>query len=488
MQGEIFTVTFIYGHPKLEQRHRIWTELQKLGSQINHRWVCIGDFNQVLQESDKFTFKDHAIAGNQMFQQILSDLCLMPIASKGLPFTWMNKRQGEAFVMEKLDRAFANTAWLDHFSHSIVHNLPIIRSDHGPIILDTEYTQPYRHRPFRFEWMWTTHPDCATIINLAWSKKYDGSHAYILGKKINTIKDDFSKWNKAVFGMVERDIEKKRADLQCFQENINSVEDVKRESQHREQLEQLLDRKEMLWAQKARKEWDLKGDRNTKYYQAVVKNRKRHNRIIQIKNEEDVWITDQNQIEQCFCNHFRTVYADTPQYTVDEIQQQLSCLQLPTLTNQQKCTLDQPLEDAEIIQAIHQLGSLKAPGPDGIPAAFYQKFWTTVQHDVLHMVKAFFHSGFLLKSLNHTFITLIPKVPTPERVTQFRPISLCNVSYKIISKILVNRLKPLMDNLITPFQNAFIQGRQITDNIILAHEVFEYLKKKKIWKMGICST
>jgi hypothetical protein len=83
------------------------------------------------------------------------------------------------------------------------------------------------------------------------------------------------------------------------------------------------------------------------------------------------------------------------------------------------------VDDAEILQAIHQLGPLKAPGPDGIPAAFYQKFWPTVQHDILHMVKAFFHSGFLLKSLNHTFITLIPKVPTPERITQFRPISLC---------------------------------------------------------------
>ena len=103
------------------------------------------------------------------------------------------------------------------------------------------------------------------------------------------------------------------------------------------------------------------------------------------------------------------------------------------------------------------------------------------------MVKAFFHSGFLLNSLNHTFITLIPKVPTPERVTQFRPISLCNVSYKIISKTLVNRLKPLMDSLITPFQNAFIQGRQITDNIILAHEFFEYLKKKGKGKWGFAA-
>jgi hypothetical protein len=142
------------------------------------------------------------------------------------------------------------------------------------------------------------------------------------------------------------------------------------------------------------------------------------------------------------------------------------------------------VEDAEILQAVQQLGPLKAPGPDGIPEAFYKKFWPTIQHDILNMVKAFFHLGFLLKSLNHTFITLIPKVRTPKRVTQFRPISLCNVSYKIISKILVSRLKPLMDSLITPYQNAFIQGRQITDNIVLAHEVFEYLKKKSKGKWG----
>jgi hypothetical protein len=91
-----------------------------------------------------------------------------------------------------------------------------------------------------------------------------------------------------------------------------------------------------------------------------------------------------------------------------------------------------------------------------------------VKQDVLQMVHAFFHSGFLLKSLNYSFITLIPKTPTPETVSQFKPISLCNVTYKIISKVLVNRLKPIMDSLVTPYQNAFIQGRQITDNIILA--------------------
>ena len=182
MQGEVFIVTFLYGHPNLAQRHLIWNELQIFGRQICQKWVCIGDFNQVLHESDKLTFKDNIMIGNLQLQLVLSALCLIPIDSKGLPFTWMNKRQGDEFVMEKLDRAFANTEWLDHFPHSVVRNLPIIRSDHGPIILDTDYPQQFRHRPFRFEWMWTTHPDCTPLINSAWSKNHAGSYAYILEK------------------------------------------------------------------------------------------------------------------------------------------------------------------------------------------------------------------------------------------------------------------------------------------------------------------
>ena len=119
---------------------------------------------------------------------------------------------------------------------------------------------------------------------------------------------------------MEREIEKKKEELKCIQENINSVDDVRRESEHREQLDRLLHREEILWSQKARKEWDLKGDRNTKYFQAVVRNRRRHNKIIQIKNEEDVWISDQAQIEHSFCTHFKKLYADDPQYSAEEIQ------------------------------------------------------------------------------------------------------------------------------------------------------------------------
>ena len=134
--------------------------------------------------------------------------------------------------------------------------------------------------------------------------------------------------------------------------------------------------------------------------------------------------------------------------------------------------------------AIFQLGPQKSPGPDRIPAFFYQELWSIVRPNSFNYVHAFFHSATLLKSLSQTYIALIPKTKTLEEVAHFRPISLCNVTYKIISKILVSRLKPFMDTFITPYQNAFIQGRNIIDNILLAHEIFDMLGKKKHHKIG----
>lgn len=110
----------------------------------------------------------------------------------------------------------------------------------------------------------------------------------------------------------------------------------------------------------------------------------------------------------------------------------------------------------EVEDTVFQLGPHKVPGSDGIPAFFFHKFWLLVKIDVINTAQAFFHSGSLFKPLNHTFITLIPKVTYLEEVNHFRLISLCNVVYNVISKIIVNKLKPFMDNLITPYQNAFI--------------------------------
>ena len=100
------------------------------------------------------------------------------------------------------------------------------------------------------------------------------------------------------------------------------------------------------------------------------------------------------------------------------------------------------------------------------------------------MVRQFFKGNFLPKATNETLITLIPKNDAPLNFNQFRPISLCNVVYKIIAKILINRMKPLLPNCINPAQSAFIPGRQIVDNIILAHESIHHLNNKRQGKDG----
>ena len=104
--------------------------------------------------------------------------------------------------------------------------------------------------------------------------------------------------------------------------------------------------------------------------------------------------------------------------------------------------------------------------------------------EVVEAVQAFFHSSHMLKAINHTIVSLIPKVPIPTGLMHFRPISLCSVLYKIISKILVNRLKPVLDKCISKNQAAFVAGRQILDNVILVHEFLHHLKNKRNGRVG----
>ena len=143
------------------------------------------------------------------------------------------------------------------------------------------------------------------------------------------------------------------------------------------------------------------------------------------------------------------------------------------------------LLESEVIQALSSLGSSKAPGPDGFTAFFYKKYRTYVSKDVLACVRHFFQNHHMLQELNHTFITLVPKKTGSHFGHHFRPISLCNISYKIISKILANRLKKVLPKIISPLQSAFVPNRNIQDKSILAHELIHTFKNKK-GKRALC--
>lgn len=121
----------------------------------------------------------------------------------------------------------------------------------------------------------------------------------------------------------------------------------------------------------------------------------------------------------------------------------------------------------------------KAPGPDGFNAHFFQVCWGIIKHDVCKAVSNFFRSGKLLKQVNSNFLELIPKVDNPEVFEEFRPISLCNVLVKKISKIFLNRLREVLDELVGPHQSAFIKGGNISENILLAHELVPNFHRDK---------
>ncbi|GKA92513.1 putative RNA-directed DNA polymerase [Tanacetum coccineum] len=179
-------------------------------------------------------------------------------------------------------------------------------------------------------------------------------------------------------------------------------------------------------------EWLKLGDANTAYFHKVVKSQASRNRIDSITNSQGLCI-DGDQVPLAFVDHYTAFLG------------------------QQGTT---PLFDMNDL-----------PGPDGYSAAFFKEAWDIVGPDVSKAVKEFFTNGILLKELNHTIIALIPKVTTPMRINDFRPISCCNVLFKCISSIISNRMKGALQDLVSINQSAFVPGRRISDNILLTQEL-----------------
>jgi hypothetical protein len=134
----------------------------------------------------------------------------------------------------------------------------------------------------------------------------------------------------------------------------------------------------------------------------------------------------------------------------------------------------------EIKAVIFELNNQKAPGPDGLPALFYKKYWDIVGTTVIEAIQSFFRSGQLLKEVNNSLIVLIPKVKSPSSVNHFRPISLCNTVYKTISKLIVSKIRPILDKLISPAQSAFIPNKWIAKNQLIVHELLHSFKRRKV--------
>jgi hypothetical protein len=205
----------------------------------------------------------------------------------------------------------------------------------------------------------------------------------------------------------------------------------------------------------------------------TASSRHRKKKIDKLVNEENISVATQPEICEIALNYFNHLFK-----AKSTVHEPILSLISPKITQEDNENLVKPITREELKEALFEMHPDKAPGPDGFNPAFYQHFWDHCGEDVYVAAKDWLERGYFPSSLNETNVCLIPKCENAISMKDMRPISLCNVLYKIISKMLANRLKSYLDKCVSEEQSAFIEGRSILDNAFIAIEVIHALKRR----------
>ncbi|GKC71592.1 hypothetical protein Tco_1117475, partial [Tanacetum coccineum] len=208
-------------------------------------------------------------------------------------------------------------------------------------------------------------------------------------------------------------------------------------------------------AQKAKIKWAVEGDENSGFFHGII-NKRRNIQNIRGVMVDGNWIENPNDVKKEFFDHFANRFGkpDKPTASIS--------LDFPNqISHEQSDHMEREVSNDEIKKSVWECGTDKAPGPDGFTFGFFRHFWHLVDRDVCEAVRYFFKFSDLPKGCNSSFIALIPKIPDANLVKDFRPISLIGSIYKIIAKILTNRLVDVLGGIINEVQSAFIKDRQI---------------------------
>lgn len=254
--------------------------------------------------------------------------------------------------------------------------------------------------------------------------------------------------------------------------HLDSGEEIKRIEN---KIDNILLDEEIFWKQRSRADWLREGDRNTNFFHSKASARKQKNKISGIEDDSGKWTEDAEVVERLFWEYFTKIFT-TSSPSKNQLNAALEALPTKKVTGEMNSFLDQPFTEEEIAEALTQMCPTKALGPDGLRAAFFQKHWSSVKEGVTATCQHILNEGGNLATLNHTFIALIPKVSKPRKVTEFKPINLCNVIYRIIAKTMANRLKKILNDIISPNQSVFAPNRLVTDNIIIGYECLNKIR------------
>ncbi|GJX99225.1 RNA-directed DNA polymerase, eukaryota [Tanacetum coccineum] len=465
----------VYAPQELNERRDLWDYLRTIIDRWEGDTVIMGDFNEVRSEHERFgsTFnRQGAIA----FNNFISSACLIDLPLEGYAFTWAHK---SASKMSKLDRYLISEGVLDLFPHLSALCLDRHLSDHRPILMrETNYD--YGPSPFRFFHSWFAMEGFNSFVETTWKSLniVEPNGLIRLKKKLQALKIAIKAWSK--------EANKRSNDRKInIQQNLSEVDKLIDQGKSNDEilikritllndLQELNNRNAMEISQKAKIRWSIEGDENSKYFHGIM-NKKRSQLAIRGTLANGEWISEPHRVKNEFFTHFKKQFSP--------IQAPSICFDFtfPTrLSSDQVQDLERPVTYEEVKRAVWDCGTNKSPGPDGFSFEFYRKYWTTIDDDVFQAVRDFFVNGHFPRGCNSSFIALIPKIQDAKFVKDFRPISLIGSVYKIIAKILANRLCLVLPYLISDVQSAFVANRQILDGPFILNELLSWCKFKKL--------
>ncbi|PNX60849.1 cysteine-rich receptor-like protein kinase, partial [Trifolium pratense] len=305
----------------------------------------------------------------------------------------------------------------------------------------------------------------------------DGWGGFVLKEKFKLIKGALKEWHKTHVRNLPSRIDSLKDRVSVLdhkgEEEDLSVDEIAELHEATADIFSLSRLHTSISWQQSRSLWLKEGDANSKYFHSVLAGRRRRNAIFVIQvggNTVEGLSLIRQAVFTHFADHFRKINVERP--GVDN-------LLFKRLNHFEGSSLTKPFSELEVKSAVWDCDSYKSPGLDGINFGFIKDFWADLRGDVMRFISDFHRNGKLSKGINSTFIALIPKVDSPQRLNDFRPISLVGSLYKILAKVLADRLRLVIGSVISESQTAFVKDRQILDGILIANEVVDDARKAK---------
>ncbi len=462
--GSNIYITNVYGPPSWEGKEEFCNELLALDGVCSGGWVVCGDFNltRSLQERRGRCWSRRLM---ELFNNLINNLRLIDVPMGNQEFTWSNLQRRP--TLAKLDRFLISTEWDLEFPLTRVEALPRVTSDHSPILLSTGDKPP--NRMFRMEEVWLARADFCELVPSWWKEQPSlANGALTLAAKIRHCRRRIKEWCKNSFHSIlnaKKTLAEEIHRLNVLEEQEDLTPPLfDNRSQLRVQLRGVVAQEEVLWKTRSRQLWLKEGDGNTKFFHAVANGRRRTNYISVVEDNGRV-VRREEEKREYFYAKFKELFAPSTSLGTEFGDWSLLFGRKKFLN---PGVLTAPFSEAEVRKATFQLGSDKAPGPDGFNLRFYQRFWDVVKDDIMAIFRDLFDGRLNSGPLDYAYICLIPKKEGAIVANDFRPISLINGVQKIISKVLANRLKGVLDDVISPSQAAFLKGRSILDSFATA--------------------